>query len=155
MPLQTTPVASQWLSSDHVGTPDKNTTMAQQQRKHVFCAVSVELIQAGQVCASQYLRVEAGKDTSTVIPVSLKRRRKGNPVVSDETVIYSHESSATLTTDRLQYKLQIHPLVREGAQRRSAKQFSGKRKEKVKPGHEPQRGARHQDILTDWLSVVK
>jgi hypothetical protein len=30
-----------------------------------------------------------------------------------------------------------------------AKQFSGKRKEKRKFGHGPQRGARHQDILTD------
>jgi hypothetical protein len=45
--------------------------------------------------------VEVGKNTSSVIPVSRKRRRKGNPVVSDETVIYGYESSATLTTDRL------------------------------------------------------
>jgi hypothetical protein len=58
--------------------------------------------------------VEAGKNTSTVIPASLKRRRKGNPVVSDETVMYGYESSATLTTDRLHYKLQTRPLVREG-----------------------------------------
>jgi hypothetical protein len=29
---------------------------------------------------------EAGKNTSTVIPASCKRRQKGNPVVSDETV---------------------------------------------------------------------
>jgi hypothetical protein len=57
--------------------------------------------------------VEAGKKTSTVNPASLKRRRKGNPVVSGETVMYSYESSATLTTDRLQYKLQTRPLVRE------------------------------------------
>jgi hypothetical protein len=28
--------------------------------------------------------VDAGKNTSTVIPASRKRRRKGNPVVSDE-----------------------------------------------------------------------
>jgi hypothetical protein len=34
-------------------------------------------------------------------------------------------------------------------------QLSGKRKEKEKSGHGPQRGARHQDILTDRLSVVK
>jgi hypothetical protein len=32
-------------------------------------------------------RVEAGKDTSAVIPASRKRRRKGNPVVSGETVM--------------------------------------------------------------------
>jgi hypothetical protein len=31
-------------------------------------------------------RVKAGKNTSTVIPASLKRRQKGNPVVSGETV---------------------------------------------------------------------
>jgi hypothetical protein len=31
-------------------------------------------------------RVEAGKNTSTVIPASRKRRQKGNPVVSGETV---------------------------------------------------------------------
>jgi hypothetical protein len=31
-------------------------------------------------------RVETGKDTSAVIPASRKRRRKGNPVVSGETV---------------------------------------------------------------------
>jgi hypothetical protein len=30
-------------------------------------------------------RVEAGKNTSTVIPASRKRRQKGNPVVSGET----------------------------------------------------------------------
>jgi hypothetical protein len=33
------------------------------------------------------LCVEAVKNTSTVIPMSRKRRRKGNPVVSDETVM--------------------------------------------------------------------
>jgi hypothetical protein len=31
-------------------------------------------------------RVEAGKNTSTVIPASRKRQQKGNPVVSGETV---------------------------------------------------------------------
>jgi hypothetical protein len=99
--------------------------------------------------------VEAGKNTSTVIPASRKRRRKGNPVVSDETVMYGYESSATLITDRLHYKLQTRPLVSDGAPKRKAKQFSGKRKEKATFGHGPQRGARHQDIPTDRLSVVK
>jgi hypothetical protein len=42
--------------------------------------------------------------------------------------MYGYESSATLTTDRLHYKLQTCPLVRKGAPRRKAKQFSGKRK---------------------------
>jgi hypothetical protein len=85
--------------------------------------------------------VQAGKNTSTVIPANRKRRRKGNPIVSDETAMYSYETSATLTTDRLHYKLQTHPHVREGAPRRGAKLFSGKRKEKVKSGHGLQRGA--------------
>jgi hypothetical protein len=74
--------------------------------------------------------VEAGKNTSTVIPASIKRRRKGNPVVSDETVMYGYESSATLTIDRLHYNLQARPIIREGAPRRRAKQFFGKTKGK-------------------------
>jgi hypothetical protein len=89
--------------------------------------------------------VEAGKNTSTVIPASRKRRRKGNPVVSGETVVHGYESSANLTTDRLHYKLHTRPLVREGAPRRRGKQLSGKRKEKEKSGQGPQRGARHQN----------
>jgi hypothetical protein len=64
----------------------------------------------------QHAHLKAGKTTSTVIPASRNRRRKGNPLVSDETVMYGYESSATLTTDRLQYKLQTRPLVREDAQ---------------------------------------
>jgi hypothetical protein len=95
-------------------------------------------------CHTIYLKAQ-GKNTSTVIPASCNRRRKGNPVVSDEAVMYGYKSPATLTTDRLHYKLQIRPLVREGAPRRRAMQLSGKRKEKQKSGHGPQRGARHQD----------
>jgi hypothetical protein len=96
------------------------------------------------------LRVDAYKNTSTVILASRKRRRKGNPVVSDDTVMYGYESSATLITDRLPYKSQTRPLVRKGAPRRRTKQFSGKKnKEKVKSGHGPQRDARHLDVLTD------
>jgi hypothetical protein len=33
-------------------------------------------------------RVDAGKNTSTVIPESRKRRREGNPVVSDLCILY-------------------------------------------------------------------
>jgi hypothetical protein len=83
-----------------------------------------------------------GYNASTVITASHKRRQKGN---SDDTVMYGYESSTTLTTDRLHYKLQTRPLAREGAPRRRAKQLSGKRKEKEKSGHGPQRGVRHQD----------
>jgi hypothetical protein len=59
----------------------------------------------------------ASKNTSTVIPANRKRRWKGNPEVSDHTITYCYESSATLTTDTLHCKLQTRPLVREGAQR--------------------------------------
>jgi hypothetical protein len=38
------------------------------------------------VCVLCLPRVEAGKNTSTVIPASRKRRQKGIPVVSGETV---------------------------------------------------------------------
>jgi hypothetical protein len=55
--------------------------------------------------------VREAKNTSTVIPEGRKRRREGKPV---ETVMYGYESSATLTTDRLHYKLQTRPLVRKG-----------------------------------------
>jgi hypothetical protein len=85
-----------------------------------------------QYSVSSIPRVEADKNTSTVIPANRKRRRKGNPVVSDETVMYGYRFSATLTTDRLHYKLQTRPLVREGAPRRRAKKFSGKSKVKSK-----------------------
>jgi hypothetical protein len=45
--------------------------------------------------------------------------------------------SATLTTDRLHYKLQTRPLVKEGAPRRRARQLPGKRKAKEKSGLGP------------------
>jgi hypothetical protein len=46
--------------------------------------------------------------------------------------MYGCESSATLTTNRLHYKLQTRPLVRESAPRRRAKQLSGEGMEKRK-----------------------
>jgi hypothetical protein len=45
-------------------------------------------------------------------------------------VMYGYESSATLTTDRLHYKSQSRPLVREGVPRRRAQELSGKKKAK-------------------------
>jgi hypothetical protein len=74
--------------------------------------------------------VEAVKNTSTVIPASRKSRRKGNPVVSDETVMYDYESSATLTTDRLHYKLKTRPFVREGAPDEEQSSFPAKERKK-------------------------
>jgi hypothetical protein len=56
--------------------------------------------------------------------------------------MYGYESSATPTTDRLHYKSKTRPLVREGAPR--VKQFSGKRKEKVKSDHGLQRDLDNQ-----------
>jgi hypothetical protein len=67
------------------------------------------------------------------------------PVISDETVMYDYESSATLTTDRLHYKLQTRPLVREGAPKQKANQVFDKGNGKEKSAHGPRRGARHQD----------
>jgi hypothetical protein len=75
-------------------------------------------------------RAEAGKNTSAVISASRKRRRKGNPVVSEETVMYGCESSATLTTNRLHCKLQTRPLVREGAQGEEKSNFPTKERKK-------------------------
>jgi hypothetical protein len=66
-------------------------------------------------------RVEAGKNTSTVIPASRKRRQKGNPVVSDETVMHAWPLTDLTTNYRL-------VLVREGTPRRRAKQLNGERK---------------------------
>jgi hypothetical protein len=90
-----------------------------------------------------YIRpyVEAGKNTSTVIPASRKRRRKGNPAVSDETVMNSYESSAPLNTDSLYYKLQTLPLVREGTPKMKSKTIVQQKRGKVKSSHGPQRGA--------------
>jgi hypothetical protein len=44
--------------------------------------------------------------------------------------MYGYESSATLTTERLHYKLQTRPVLREGSPRQRAKQLPGKKKKK-------------------------
>jgi hypothetical protein len=57
--------------------------------------VSIFLIFCQILCLCLHFpRVEEGKDTSTVIPASRKRRREGNPVLSSETLMYGYESSA-------------------------------------------------------------
>jgi hypothetical protein len=96
------------------------------------CATKWQIVDIFAFHSLTIPRVETGKNTSTVIPASCKRRRKGNPIVSVETVMHGYVSSATLATDRLHYKLQTRPLVREGAPRRRAKQFSCKKKGKSK-----------------------
>jgi hypothetical protein len=45
-----------------------------------------------QLAIVLFSRVEAGKNTSTAVPASLMRRRRGN-TVSDETVMYGYWSS--------------------------------------------------------------
>jgi hypothetical protein len=54
--------------------------------------------------------------------------------------MYDYESSMTLTTDRLHYKLQTRPLFREDDSKRREKQLSGKRRENEKSGFGPQKG---------------
>jgi hypothetical protein len=44
--------------------------------------------------------------------------------------MYGYESSATLSTDRLQYKLQIRPLVREGSPGKEQSNCPVKRRKK-------------------------
>jgi hypothetical protein len=77
-------------------------------------------------------RVEAGKNTSTVFLVIRKRRRKGNPGVSDETIMYGYESSGLLplTFCTTNYRPVLSSeRVTPG---RKAKQFFGKKKGKRK-----------------------
>jgi hypothetical protein len=59
--------------------------------------------------------------------------------------MYGYESSATLTADRLHYKLQTRPLVREGAQDEWQSNCPDKSKEEEKSGHGFLRGVPHQD----------
>jgi hypothetical protein len=42
--MQTTIVAWQWLSSDHVGTPTDTNATSLQQRNGVFCVVCAEML---------------------------------------------------------------------------------------------------------------
>jgi hypothetical protein len=44
MALQTTAVATLWLSNDHVVTSNTNVTIALQQRNGVFYAVRAEVL---------------------------------------------------------------------------------------------------------------
>jgi hypothetical protein len=47
MALQTTAVARQWLSRNHVGTPtDSNATIALKQRNGVFYIVRASMLEA-------------------------------------------------------------------------------------------------------------
>jgi hypothetical protein len=54
-----------------------------------------------------------------------------------------------LTRQQLHCKLQTRPLVKEGALGRTT--TKQRKKKKIKSGHGPQRGARYQDELVDWL----
>jgi hypothetical protein len=53
-------------------------------------------------------------------------------------------------------KLQTRSLVREGApQKQDLKFQTATFRQEVISGRQSHKGARYQDILTDWLSVVK
>jgi hypothetical protein len=67
----------------------------------VSYAVRVVLKKSKLLVLPRAPRVEAGKNTSAVIPASRKTRWKGNPAVSDETVMHGYEFNAAVTTDRL------------------------------------------------------
>jgi hypothetical protein len=114
------------LSSERAPQDEEQSNCPAKERKKVWSWVP-------KGCRTPTNRRSQHELNSTLLHRSLasyKRLHKGNPVVSDETVMYGYESSATLTTDRLHYKLQTHPLVREGTPRWRAKQSSSKRKEK-------------------------
>jgi hypothetical protein len=78
---------------------------------------------------TQTPRVEAGDNTSTAVPASRKRRRRGN-TVSDETVMYGYWSSVTWPVSDC--KLQTRPLVREGALQEEQQSNCHYRKDKDK-----------------------
>jgi hypothetical protein len=78
------------------------------------------------VLSSESPRVEAGKNTSTVIPASRKRQRKGNPVVSDEAV----NVCLWVLRDSDHWQLALQITDSSSRQRGLPKQLSGKRKEK-------------------------
>jgi hypothetical protein len=67
--------------------------------------------------------------------------------VSDETVKYDFGFWATLTIEWLHCKLQTRPLVREGAAQIQDRKF-----QTATSGRKSHKGARYQDILTDWQS---
>jgi hypothetical protein len=73
--------------------------------------------------------------------------------VSDETVKYGFGFWATRTIEWLHCKLQTRPLVREGAPHRKFQTATSR--QEIISGRKSHKGAQYQDILTDWLSVVK
>jgi hypothetical protein len=76
--------------------------------------------------------------------------------ISDETVKYGYGFCATRTIELLQCKLQTRPFVREGAPQKQDRNFQTPTfRPEVISGRKSHKGARYQDILTDWLSLVK
>jgi hypothetical protein len=64
---------------------------ARSKARTVFARSNTEIVGSNptrgmDVCVLCLARVEAGKNTSAVIPASRKRRQNGDPVVSGETV---------------------------------------------------------------------
>jgi hypothetical protein len=76
--------------------------------------------------------------------------------VSDETVMYGYGFCMTRTIEWLHCKLQTRPLVREGASQKQDRKFqTATFPQEVISSRKSHKGARYQDILTDWPSVVK
>jgi hypothetical protein len=76
--------------------------------------------------------------------------------ISDKTVQYGYGFCETRTIEGLHCKLQTRPLVREGAPQKQDRKFKTTTfRQEVISGRKSHKGARYEDILTDWLSVVK
>jgi hypothetical protein len=76
--------------------------------------------------------------------------------VSDETVKYGYGFCATRTIEWLHCKLQTRPLVREDAPQKQDRKFqTATFRQEIISGRKSHKGARYQDILTDWPSVIK
>jgi hypothetical protein len=99
-------------------------------------------------------RVEACKNTSTVVPASRKRRRSGN-TVSDETVMYCYWSSVTWPVNDCTVSNRPVFSSERAPYRKNNKAIVTKERVRIKSDHGPQRGARYQDELVDWPSAVK
>jgi hypothetical protein len=100
-------------------------------------------------------RVEAGKNSSSVIPATRKRRRKGNLSVSDETAMYGYKTSATLTTDITLQNTDPSSCQR-GGPKTKGKQIFRQKKGKRKFWSWTPKGCpipRRTDWQTDWLTV--
>jgi hypothetical protein len=83
-------------------------------------------------------------------PASHKRRRRGN-TVSVETVMYGYWSSVTWPVSDCTVGHRPVLSSERAPYRKNNKATVTKKKIRIKSVHGPQRGARYQDELVDWL----